>query len=279
MRSFYQFFTFAFLQILLWCSNGAEGVTIKKRIRPNNLKVGVELDRDLFNAGAEDYLAGAPRINAKDQPRVIFMAHWRVNAPLTDGQLVQIAMDGYMDMLEGVKPENYGNQIGTSKKALPGVITVFHWDNEIIIASSQSKGLPLTYTRNQHILELVQQCIHPNLEKSAQAKCGEMSAAQLFVHLYPTTNIATKAIVSVTVQGDENNPTATTMETLIRNGIKAPCSHPAGNGCDRIIGAGKVIRREVPVGTAPAPYSKSGWVQSDTPQISYVLPSAQVVHV
>ncbi|KAJ4353636.1 uncharacterized protein N0V89_005366 [Didymosphaeria variabile] len=255
-----------------------QAVTIKKRIRPANLKVGVELDRDLFNAGPEPYLAGAPQINAKAGNRVIFMAHWRVDAPLTDGQLVQIAMDGYMDMLEGIKPATYGNQIGTSKKALPGVITVFHWDNEIIIASSQSKGLPLTYTRNQHILELVQQCIQPNDAKSAQAKCGEMSAAQLFVHLYPNTVISTKAIVSVTVQGDEDNPTATTMETLTRNGIKAPCSHPAGNGCDRIIGPGKVIRREVPVGTAPAPYSKSGWTQSDAPQISFVLPSAQVEH-
>ena len=227
MRSFYQFFTFAFLQILLWCSNGAEAVTIKKRIKPGNLRVGVELDRDLFNAGPEPYLAGAPQINAKAGSRVIFMAHWRVDAPLMDGQLVQIAMDGYMDMLEGVKPATYGNQIGTSKKALPGVITVFHWDHEIIITSSQSKGLPLTYTRNQHILELVQQCIHPAQEKSAQAKCGEMSAAQLFVHLYPNTDISKKAIVSVTVQGDEDNPMATTMQTLIRNGVKAPCSHLA----------------------------------------------------
>lgn len=225
MHSFYRFVTFALLQILLWCSNGADAVGIKKRIKPAGLETGLELDVGLYNAGAEDWIAGAPELNVKDGNKVIFMAHARVDAPLTDGQLVQIAMDGYMDMLKGV--EVYKSQVGTSKKALPGVITVFHWDHEIIIASSQSKGRPLTYTRDAQILALVQQCIAPNLEKSAQAKCGEMSAAQLFAHLYPTTAISSKAIVSVTVQGDENNPTATTMDTLRRNGIKAPCSHPA----------------------------------------------------
>ncbi|KAK7181481.1 hypothetical protein DPSP01_012486 [Paraphaeosphaeria sporulosa] len=275
MRSFYQLVTFAFLQILLWSSNGAEAVNLKTRKKPTNARVGVELDRDLFNAGPETYVAGAPTVRAKaDANRIIFMAHWRVSGPLSDGQLVQIAMDGYLDMLENV--EQYGSAVGA--KAIPGVITVFHWDQEIIVASSQSKGLPLTYTRNNHILPLIMECIQPATAKSNEAKCGEMSAAQLFVHLYPNTQINTKNIVTVTVEGNKEDIKGTTMAWLTQNGIKEPCNPAHGGGCAAIVGPGKVLRREVPVGTAPAPYSKNGWTQSDTQQISFILPDDQVVH-
>lgn len=185
MHSFHQILTFVILQILLWCNDGAEATAIKKRMKPDNLRVGVELDVDLWYAdnSKEEYLKDAPLLNVKPANRAIFMAHWRVPAPLTDGQLVQVAMDGYIDLLKGVQPATYGSQVGFSRKALPTVMTVFRWDNELIITSSQSRGIPLTYTRNKHILALFQRCIHPNPAKSAQAKCGEMSAAQLFAHL------------------------------------------------------------------------------------------------
>lgn len=126
--------------------------------------------------------------------RYIFMAHHKVPSELSDLQLVKIAMDGFMDML------TQGTQYELVHKEMPGVITAFYFDKQIILASSQVGGLSLTYTRGNGIKQLVEDCIGPNKTKSKQAKCGEMSALHIFEHLYPGKSIHGANIVTVTVR-------------------------------------------------------------------------------
>ncbi|KAJ4347791.1 uncharacterized protein N0V89_009161 [Didymosphaeria variabile] len=121
------------------------------------------------------------------------MAHHKVSRPISDLQLIKIAMDGFMDMLRN------GELYGVGRKALPGVLTAFYFDNQIILASSQKGGSALTYTRGNGLDELVRDCVAPN-DKSNQAKCGEMSALQIFKHLYPTKPIRPENIITVTVR-------------------------------------------------------------------------------
>lgn len=67
-------------------------------------------------------------------------------------QLVQIEMDGFMDMLKNAK------QYGKNKKVMPTVMTVFHSDNDLMMASLQKGGNSLMYIRSTNMDLLVAAC-------------------------------------------------------------------------------------------------------------------------
>lgn len=207
------------LHILLWFQPLAEAAKgapdLATYHRPTSPRVGVELDYELAKAGAEDMIAGKPVSKGKMQQRLIFMSHYDVPGKIEDVELVKIAMDGYMDMIESAK------QYNVHKDDLPSVMTVFHWGKEIIVASSQKGGQAITYTRDNAVSALVDQCISPAV-KSNDAKCGEMSAAQLFQRLHPGTSISAAEIVTVTViSGNRNNAYSSTEDDLK---VWPPCS-------------------------------------------------------
>ncbi|KAF1975582.1 hypothetical protein BU23DRAFT_503543 [Bimuria novae-zelandiae CBS 107.79] len=272
MRSFNQFINLLF-HILLWFHGFADAATkgapnLKAYKAPVGDKVGVELDYALAKAGAENMIAGKPVSKGKMQNRLIFMAHYTVPGRLTDPQLVQIAMDGYMDML------NSASQYDIHKTDLPSVMTVFYYSNEIIISSSQKGGQAITYTRDNAVSALVDQCIAPAV-KSNDAKCGEMSAAQLFQRLHPTIPISTANIVTVTVISENRNNAFSSKEADLK--VWPPCSKDVGGGCDQIIGPGKVIAREVKpevwdAAPKPVTYSKAGWIKTPMDVLSFVAP-------
>ena len=208
-----------FLHILLWFQTAVEAVKgvpdLVEYRKPISPKVGVELDYQLAKAGADTMIAGKPVSKGKMQQRLIFMSHYDVPGTIPDVELVKIAMDGYMDMLASAK------QYSIHKDDLPSVMTVFHWGKEIIVASSQKGGQAITYTRDNDVSTLVNECIKP-ADKSNDAKCGEMSAAQLFQKLHPNTPISSAEIVTVTVISDKRNNAFSTTEADLK--VWPPCS-------------------------------------------------------
>lgn len=188
---------------------------LAKEHHPVGSKTGVELDYMLAKAGAETLIPGKPESTGKLQNRLIFMAHYDVPGKIEDVQLVKIAMDGYMDMLANAK------QYNIHKDDLPSVMTVFHWGKELIIASSQKGGQALTYTRDNAVTQLVDRCIAP-AEKSNDAKCGEMSAAQLYQRLHPNVPIASQKITTVTVISGKRNNAYSSTEDDVK--VWPPCS-------------------------------------------------------
>lgn len=187
MRSMFALFFYIFL-----CFQCITATDVRKYKKPTASRVDVQLDQMLAVADAEPQRPNTPNSGSKGA-RLIFMAHHKVSRPITDLQLIKIAMDGFMDMLRN------GELYEVGKKALPGVLTAFYFDNQIILASSQKGGSALTYTRANGLDELVRDCVAPN-DKSNQAKCGEMSALQIFEHLHPGKPIRPENIVTVTVR-------------------------------------------------------------------------------
>ena len=160
MRSFQKIVPLLLFHILLWFSNltGAVPAGTKNRPdvairkRPVHSRVGVELDQPLAICPAEAPVNGNPDLQTDLQSRLIWMAYWRVPKKLEDMQLVQIGMDGFMDMLESAK------QYDINKKVIPTVMTVFHSGTDLILTSSQKGGNALAYTRSTGIDLLVAAC-------------------------------------------------------------------------------------------------------------------------
>jgi hypothetical protein len=184
-------------------------------LRLNTHKTGVELDYGLAKAGAEHMIARKPASKGNMQNRLVFMSHFKVPGKLDDIKLVKLVMEGYKDMLDSAK------QYNVHKGDLPSVMTGFHYGNEVILASSQKGGTALTYTRDNAVSALVNQCITP-AEKSNEAKCGEMSAAQLYQRLHPGSAISSANVITVTVISEKkNNAYATELADLK---VWPPCS-------------------------------------------------------
>lgn len=160
MRSFQKIIPFLFFYILLWFSNLTGAVPTGTKNQPAvsvrkplvNGRVGVELDQQLALLAAEAPVNGNPNIETDLESRLVWMAYWRVPTKLEDMQLVQIAMDGFMDMLKNAK------QYDINRKVMPTVMTVFHSGKDLIIASSQKGGNALAYTRSTGIDLLVAGC-------------------------------------------------------------------------------------------------------------------------
>jgi hypothetical protein len=219
MHSFRQLFTL-FFHILLCFNNFAEAAKgapelAKQHKAPNKHETGVELDYGLAKAGAEDMIAGKPASKGNMQNRLVFMSHHKLPGKLDDVKLVKLAMEGYMDMLASAK------QYNVFRGDLPSVMTVFYYGNEVIMASSQKGGTALTYTRDNAVSALVDQCIAP-AEKSNDAKCGEMSAAQLYQRLHPGRPISAANIVTITVISEKKNNAYATEITDLK--VWPPCS-------------------------------------------------------
>lgn len=107
------------------------------------------------------------------------------------------------------------------KDDFPSVMTVFHFGTELILASSQKGGNAITYTRDNGVSRLVDECISSEA-KSNEAKCGEMSAAQLWQRLNPGKQISTAKVVTITViSNNRNNALATEAKDLK---VWPPCS-------------------------------------------------------
>ncbi|KAF2447576.1 hypothetical protein P171DRAFT_227678 [Karstenula rhodostoma CBS 690.94] len=208
MRSFKQIIPFLIFHILLWFSNLTGAVPAGTKNNPEfptyhkntGSKVGVELDWQLAKAGPEDVLPGKPAAAPKLGPRLVFMAHWTVPAnTISDVQLAQICIDGYDDMVKSAEqykfhPANY-----------PTVVTAFLTGTDLIIASSQKGGVALTYTKDNGVGLLVDECLkNPDdgttSVKSNGGKCGEMSAAQIWQRLHPGKPIAAAKILTVSVK-------------------------------------------------------------------------------
>ncbi|KAF2447983.1 hypothetical protein P171DRAFT_518989 [Karstenula rhodostoma CBS 690.94] len=248
---------------------------VRKHIPPGESRVGVELDQMLAAAKP-----GVQRENTPDtssnKATLIFMAHHKVSSPVSDLQLIKIAMDGFMDMLRN--GELY--QIG--KKVLPGVLTAFYFDNQIILASSQKGGSALTYRKDKDkgLMDLVKDCVAPH-DKSNQAKCGEMSALQIFRHLYPTKPIRPENIVTVTVRCGTDEVRNSDVYQCKEEDLEVypPCNPDQGGGCELLIGPNKLIERHIPPtawtnnGNAAVTYSKSGWDTTPLDVLSLAAPA------
>lgn len=161
MRSFQQILPFLLFHILLWFSNLTGAAPAGTKNKPEfptyhknvGSKVGVELDWQLAAAGPEDVIPGKPSATPKLSTRLVFLAHWKVPAnAITDVQLAQICIDGYDDMLKSAKQYDF------HKENYPTVMTAFHSGTDLIIASSQKGGVALTYTRDNDIGLLVEEC-------------------------------------------------------------------------------------------------------------------------
>ncbi|KAF9738841.1 hypothetical protein PMIN06_012520 [Paraphaeosphaeria minitans] len=270
MRSFHKLVVL-FFHIFLWFNNVAEADKGKPNLdkyHPGSGRLGVELDYELAKAGAEDMIAGKPASKGKMQSRLIFISHLTGVGRVEDDELAQIAMDGYLEMVQNA------NLYKINKADFPSVMTAFYYGNEIILASSQKGGTAITYTRDNAVSRLVEQCITP-ATKSNEAKCGEMSAAQLWQRLHPGQLISTAHIVTVTViSGNKNNALSSKPADLK---VWPPCSPTNGGGCAEIVGPGKVVDREVlpESWTGPVTYSTTGWVKTDMQVLSFVSPVQQ----
>ncbi|KAL5371964.1 hypothetical protein DPSP01_013861 [Paraphaeosphaeria sporulosa] len=229
----------------------------------------------LAAADAEPQRPNTPNSGSRGA-RLIFMAHHKVSHPISDLQLIKIAMDGFMDMLRN------GELYEVGKKALPGVLTAFYFDNQIILASSQKGGSALTYTQGNGLDELVRACVHPD-DKSNQAKCGEMSALQTFKHLYPTKPIRAQNIVTVTVRCGNDEVRNSNVYKCKEEDLEvySPCNPPQGGGCELLIGPKKLIERHIPPttwtnnGNAAVTYSKNGWETTPLDRLSLAAPAQQ----
>lgn len=111
------------------------------------------------------------------------------------------------------------------KDDFPSVLTAFYYGDELILASSQKGGNAITYTRDNAVSALVDQCIketNKDTVKSNEAKCGEMSAAQLWQRLHQGKQISSANIATVTViSNNRNNALSTTADDLK---VWPPCS-------------------------------------------------------
>jgi hypothetical protein len=197
------FHTFLWLQCVIAVGGlgGKGNPNVGKFKAPDsNNRVGVQLDQMLAEAPAEATVPRKPTAETNLRKRLVFMAHHQVPGPISELHLIKIAMDGYMDMVYSVK------QYRINTVDLPGVLTLFHFGNEIIMASSQKGGTALSWTRNNAVSALVEQCI--SAPKSHDAKCGEMSAAQIFQHLHSDGSITAAQITTVTIMAKKNNPLA-----------------------------------------------------------------------
>jgi hypothetical protein len=161
MRSFQQILPFLFIHILLWFGNltGAAPAGTKNNPEfpthhPNTgSKVGVELDYQLARAGPEDVIPGKPSASPKLGPRLVFMAHWTVPAnTISEVQLAQICIDGFADMVKNAKQYDF------HRDNYPTVVTAFLTGTDLIIASSQKGGVALTYTKDNGVGLLVEEC-------------------------------------------------------------------------------------------------------------------------
>lgn len=161
MRSFKQILPFLFFHILLWFSNLTGAAPAGTKNNPEfpthhantGSKVGVELDYQLASAHAEKVIDGKPSASPKLGPRLVFMAHWTVPAnSITDVQLAQICIDGFADMMKNAKQYDF------HAANYPTVMTAFLTGTDLIIASSQKGGVALTYTRDNGIGPLVDEC-------------------------------------------------------------------------------------------------------------------------
>jgi hypothetical protein len=143
MRVLQKLLPFLSFYILLWFSNLTNAVGTKNNPEfptyhaPTGSKVGVELDWQLAKAGSEATITGKPASTGKLQDRLVFMAHWTVPRTLTDVQLVQICMDGFLDMMKS------GAQYDMHKDNYPTVMTVFYSGTDLILAR---KAVQLLHT-------------------------------------------------------------------------------------------------------------------------------------
>jgi hypothetical protein len=127
-------------------------------------------------------------------------------------------MDGYLDMMKS------GAQYDMHKDNYPTVMTVFYSGTDLIIASYQKGGTALTYTRDPAVSNLVDQCLRPaGVLKSNEAKCGEMSAAQVWQKLHPGQLIAPARITTVTVISNLPKKSQAS-STLADLNVHRPCS-------------------------------------------------------
>ncbi|KAF1973545.1 hypothetical protein BU23DRAFT_554173 [Bimuria novae-zelandiae CBS 107.79] len=153
------------------------------------------------------------------------------------------------------------------------MVTAFPTGTDLIIASSQKAGVALSYTRDNDVGLLVDECLkNPDdgttSVKSNGGKCGEMSAAQIWQRLHPGKPIAAAKILTVSVKEKDGKVI-----------VWAPCSEgDKGGGCDRLVGHGKVMDKEVTKETfdnrepGSEAYSKTGWVPTPLAELSFVAP-------
>lgn len=138
----------------------------------------------------------------------VYNSHIKFNgdvSTITDGQLVQIAMDGYKEIIAVQTQYNLN-----TRRSSPRVMSVLAVDKDIFIVSSQrGKASFMTEFGNTKVRESLERCQAMFAETAAaieqpghknDASCGEVMAAHLFYSTYPEKNLADMKAVEVSVK-------------------------------------------------------------------------------
>ncbi|RMJ16025.1 hypothetical protein BHE90_008711 [Fusarium euwallaceae] len=111
-----------------------------------------------------------------------------IHTTLSDGQLLQLAIDAYGEMVDAIKA------YGASQDVRPSAMTALAFDDEVILASSQkgygSYSFDLEHTPVYSVLKLCQlaKVTSETVGKLGgnQAMCGQVTALQLYHRQYPS---------------------------------------------------------------------------------------------
>lgn len=162
--------------------------------------LGVSLDYQFATSGSHD-------------PARPFLRNWVFNShiifnqdvsTITDGQLVQIAIDAYGE-IDAVQKQYQLNK----GKTTPRVMSILAFDSEIILVSSQKGSASfMTDFGNSKVRDSLQRCelMYANTASTILqaghkngASCGEVMAAHLFYQMYPEKNLADMKAVEVSI--------------------------------------------------------------------------------
>lgn len=183
--------TLAWLLLLIGAALAA--VDLSKRLDPQG-PLGLGLEYEFAKTGS-----------SRRRPWQ-YNTHITFNEPtsaITDGQLVQIAVDAMDEMYDEQL------QYGVKKTAwnTPYVISAIRFDNEIIVASSQKGGWQFMQNfPESKVSDALRRCQATfrqdtgiDTEHKNGASCGEVMAAHIFYQLYPDKNLQDMDVVSVSV--------------------------------------------------------------------------------
>ncbi|KAK4078065.1 hypothetical protein Purlil1_12086 [Purpureocillium lilacinum] len=149
--------------------------------RPGEGPLGVSLDYALATQGPG--VVARPDVRRRTFPITVFSSYIKFKedvSQITNGQLVQIALDGYEEM-ERNAHEQYKAE---RQKDIPGVMTVLAYGNEIILGSSQKGGTSFTYDYGMNpVHKSLRECMGTTKHRTS-GKCGE----QLVAHMYYRVN-------------------------------------------------------------------------------------------
>lgn len=174
--------------------------------------------------------------------------------PLSDGQLLQLAMDAYGEMTDAIKA------YGASQDARPSAMTALAFDDEVILASSQkgygSYSYDLEHTPVYSALKLCQLAKVTSQSVGGlggnQAMCGQVTALQLYHRQYPgRQDFKGRNARIVTVSSQESTEGDKNGNKIGQVKWVDTCPQPVTQGgpmtdwgCDKVLGQQRV--RKIP---------------------------------